>query len=236
MNDGAPAAASPRRDDEAGSIGCSASAELSVLFGGSGLSRRRFLRLSRGGLLLLGAGALVPSGCRRYPAPSEQLVYLNSMEYAVVNAAAAQILGLTPEDVEKIDVGLFVDRFVADFDRDVRRQVRLMLRIFEHGTHVFDLMRGRFTTLSPTEQKRYLEGWMDSSIGARRVVFRALKALSALGYYSRPESWAPLGYQGPWLGRVAADVAPSTLVLGPWQSVPRGGTGGPAASPPGGAR
>jgi PAS domain-containing protein len=236
VDDGAPATASRRRDDEAGSVWRGASAEIDALFGRRGLSRRRFLRLSTGGVLLLGAGALLPAGCRRYPAPSEPLVFLNSMEYAVVNAAAAQILGLTPEDVEHIDIGLFVDRFVADFDRDIRRQVRLMLRIFEHGTHVFDLMRGRFTALSPGEKERYLEGWMDSSIGARRVVFRALKALSALGYYSRPESWAPLGYQGPWLGRVAADVAPSTLVLGPWSSVPRGGDGGPVASPASGGR
>ena len=42
---------------------------------------------------------------------------------------------------------------------------------------------------------------MESSLGARRMVFRALKLLSSLGYYGVPETWKAIGYDGPWLGR-----------------------------------
>jgi hypothetical protein len=79
-----------------------------------------------------------------------------------------------------------------------------MLRVVEHGTHLFDLKPKRFTRLSAAEQDAYLRGWMESSLGARRIVFRALKTLAALGYYAQPTSWEGIGYDGPWLGRVDA--------------------------------
>jgi hypothetical protein len=185
------------------------------------ISRRRFLRRSAAGVLLLGAGALLPTSCSRYPTPDQPLLYLNGMEYAVINLAAAQILGLRADEVgsDGVDVGLFVDRFVADFDRDLRRQVRLALRVFEHGTHVFDLKRVRFTALSAEERERYLYGWMDSSIGARRVVFHALKALAALGYYSQPTTWQAIGYDGPWIGRFDIERRSVSQPLVPWKQV-----------------
>jgi hypothetical protein len=204
-------------------VGVGARREFAALFADPSVPRRRFLGLGIGGSLLLAAGAVLPSGCRRYPSPRERLVYLNSMEYAVVNAAASEILGLEAEEVQKVDVGVFVDRFIADFDRDVRRQVRLMLRVFEHGTHVFDLKRVGFTGLSPAERSRYVDGWMDSTIGARRVVFRALKALCALGYYSQAQSWSGVGYDGPWLGRIPIEPAASALELAPWHELARDG-------------
>jgi hypothetical protein len=79
-----------------------------------------------------------------------------------------------------------------------------MLRVVEHGTHLFDLKPRRFTRLSPAEQDAYLRGWMESTLGARRVIFRALKTLAALGYYAQTTSFAAVGYDGPWLGRIEA--------------------------------
>jgi len=106
-----------------------------------------------------------------------------------------------------------------------QRQARMMLRVVEHGTHLFDLKRRRFTRLSVADQDAYLRGWMESSLGARRVIFRALKTLAALGYYAQPATWDAIGYDGPWLGRVEAaslhvhedpvDVAAVRRVLAP---------------------
>ncbi len=83
----------------------------------------------------------------------------------------------------------------------IKRDIRWMLRIFEHGTHLFDLKGRRFTGLTRSDQEQYLRGWMESSMGARRMVFRALKLLAALGYYGRADTWTAIGYDGPWLGR-----------------------------------
>ena len=168
------------------------------------IGRRGLLRASLSGLCLLAVGGVLPAGCRRYPAPPVPLRFFNPQEYAVFQAVARAILGL-PDDPPPPDVAAEVDRLVAGMDASVRRDIRWILRIFEHGTHLFDLQGPRFTRLERAEQETYLNGWMESSMGARRLVFRALKLLAALGFYARPDSWSEVGYAGPWLGRIEAD-------------------------------
>lgn len=174
--------------------------------------RRQFLARSLGGAAILAIGSVLPAGCHPYPRPRVALRFLTAKEYAIINQAAARILAAPPElpvGPEGVDVAAAVDPFLAAADRDLRGQVRLLLRVFEHGTYLFDLRRRRFTRLAPHEQDRYLEGWMRSTLGARRLAFRALKALSALGYYADPRTWPALGYEGPWIGRVAVEAAPA---------------------------
>ncbi len=165
------------------------------------LSRRQLLRTGLGGVLVIAFGAVLPSGCQTYSPIARPLKFLSRKEFAVVTRAAVRILGL-PDD-RGDEIGGFIDALLADLPSTTQSQARLMLRVVEHGTHLFDLKPKRFTRLSPAEQDTYLRGWMESSLGARRIVFRALKTLAALGYYAQPSAWGPIGYDGPWLGRIA---------------------------------
>ena len=162
------------------------------------IGRRAVLRAGAGGALLLAFGSLLPAGCRGYPRAPVELRFFSDEEYAVFQAIARAILGLSDES---IDVAALVDRLVTPMTGTVKRDIHWMLRIFEHGTHLFDLKGKRFTRLARDDQENYLRGWMESSLGARRMVFRALKLLAALGYYGVPETWDTIGYDGPWLGR-----------------------------------
>lgn len=171
------------------------------------MERRRFLKGSVGGLALLGLGTVLPAGCRSYPKPAVSLRFLNPREYAIMNALADRLVdgrGSVGPGAERIDVAARVDALVADWDADAQGQLRIMLRVFEHGTYLFDLQRKRFTRLKAKQQDEYVAGWMNSTLGARRIAFRALKALAAAGFYQDPRTWAPLGYDGPWLGRIDA--------------------------------
>jgi hypothetical protein len=163
------------------------------------IGRRSMLRGSASGILLLALGGLMPSGCRGYPPPPVPLRFFSDEEYAIFQAVARAILGL--EEKSQFEVAVEVDRLASHMSGSVKRDIHWMLRIFEHGTHLFDLKGRRFTRLSRGDQEQYLRGWMQSSLGARRMVFRALKLLAALGYYGLPETWATIGYGGPWLGR-----------------------------------
>ncbi|HVN84456.1 MAG TPA: gluconate 2-dehydrogenase subunit 3 family protein [Candidatus Binatia bacterium] len=181
-------------------------AEIQALIGVP-IDRRRFLKGSAAGLVLLGAGSLLPSGCTAYPKPKTPLQFFSAKEYAVVNAAAERLLGATGQvgaGEEQIDIAGRLDAWLLTWDLDAQQQLRLMLRVFEHGTSLFDLQRKRFTRLSALDQDRYLDGWMRSTLGARRTVFRALKALASAGFYGAAPAWANIGYDGPWLGRVEA--------------------------------
>jgi hypothetical protein len=166
------------------------------------LGRRALLRRSASGFLLLAVASVLPSGCRGYPEPPVRLEFLTPQEYATFHAVAHAILGLGDDSV---DVAVEVDRLIARMGFDVKRDIRWMLRIFEHGTHLFDLKGKRFTRLGRDDQEAYLRGWMESSLGARRIVFRALKLLAALGYYGLPTTWSAIGYDGPWVGRRSDD-------------------------------
>jgi hypothetical protein len=166
------------------------------------LTRRRLLQTGLGGALLLAFGAVLPAGCTRYSPTARSLKFLTRKEFAVVTQAAVRILGLPDETGG--DIGVFIDDLLYDLPPTSQRQARLMLRVVEHGTHLFDLKPKRFTRLAPAEKDAYLRGWMESSLGARRLVFRALKTLAALGYYATAASWEGIGYDGPWLGRLDA--------------------------------
>jgi hypothetical protein len=170
------------------------------------LTRRRLLQTGLGGALILAVGSLLPSGCARYSAIEQPLRFLTRKEYAIVTQAAVRILGL-PDDARE-EIGGFIDGLLADLPPTSQGQARLMLRVVEHGTHLFDLKARRFTRLTPAEQDAYLRGWMESTLGARRVIFRALKTMAALGYYAQPSSFAAVGYDGPWLGRIAVEAGP----------------------------
>lgn len=166
------------------------------------LTRRRLLQTGFGGALLLAFGSVLPTGCARYSPVESSLRFLTRKEYAVVTQAAVRILGLPDEAREGL--GGFIDGLLADLPPTTQNQARLMLRVVEHGTHLFDLKPRRFTRLAPAEQDAYLRGWMESTLGARRVIFRALKTLAALGYYAQSQSFADIGYDGPWIGRIEA--------------------------------
>lgn len=190
---------------------------LNALFG-ERIDRRRFLKRTAGGVALLGIGSLLPAGCTRYPKPPTHLRFLDPREYAIINAVAERLLGAAGaigSEPNQIDVGANVDAAVAAWDNEAQGQLRTMLRVFEHGTYLFDLRRKRFTRLTVAEQDQYLAGWMNSTLGVRRVVFRALKLLVAVGFYREPLAWTRIGYDGPWLGRVDA-----TPRLSPEPAVP----------------
>jgi hypothetical protein len=166
------------------------------------LTRRQLLRTGFGGVLVLAFGAVLPTGCTRYSPVSRPLKFLTRKEFAVITRAAVCILGLP--DAPRNEIGYFIDGLLEELPPTLQRQARLMLRVVEHGTHLFDLKVKRFTRLTRPEQDAYLRGWMGSSLGARRVIFRALKTLAALGYYGQPQAWGAIGYDGPWIGRIEA--------------------------------
>lgn len=198
---------------------------LEALFG-EPIDRRRFLKRTASGVALLGLGSLLPAGCSRYPKPAARLRFLDWREYAIINTVAERLLGAQGAigaRAEQIDVGANVDSLVADWDREAQRQLRTMLRVFEHGTYLFDLRRKRFTRLTASRQDEYLAGWMNSTLGVRRVVFRALKLLVAAGFYGEPRAWTHIGYDGPWIGRVDASARLSPEPAAPLSSLPASG-------------
>jgi hypothetical protein len=93
-----------------------------------------------------------------------------------------------------------IDRLCGGLDPEISGQLPLALWLFEYAPIVFDLSFSRFTRMSDAEKDASLRAWAESRLGLRRLAFMALRNLCLLGYYSQPECWPAIGYQGPLLG------------------------------------
>jgi hypothetical protein len=102
-----------------------------------------------------------------------------------------------------------VDAVCRGLDPAVSGLLPLALRLVEWGPLLFELRPARFTGLSPDQQDASLRGWMTSRFEFRRTAFLGLRNLCFLGWYSQPESWGLIGYQGPLLQRAPAAGAPT---------------------------
>lgn len=118
---------------------------------------------------------------------------------------AAVVAAATGEPVGD-DVADAVAPFLERLSRVDRLQLRALLLGLEYGAPLFRLRPGRFTSLSPAAREAYLASWAGSRLPARRQGAAVLKALAMLAFYGRDAAWPDVGYDGPWLGRVAVPV------------------------------
>lgn len=92
-----------------------------------------------------------------------------------------------------------IDTLCRRLDPGITGPLPLALRLFEYGPIVFDLSFSRFSRMGNAQKDASLEAWRTSRLALRRRAFLALRNLAFLGYYSQPETWPLIGYQGPFL-------------------------------------
>ena len=102
-----------------------------------------------------------------------------------------------------------VDAVCRGLDPAVSGVLPLALRLFEWGPLLFDLRLARFSDLSDAEQDASLRGWMTSRLALRGTAFLGVRNLCFMGWYSQPEVWSLIGYQGPLLRRSAGATVPA---------------------------
>ena len=54
-----------------------------------------------------------------------------------------------------------------------------------------------FVALNDTDATRFVDAWSDGNTEPQRALAMGLKKLTVLAYWAIPNSWAPLGYNGP---------------------------------------
>ncbi|HZU96039.1 MAG TPA: hypothetical protein VFF73_04975 [Planctomycetota bacterium] len=76
--------------------------------------------------------------------------------------------------------------------------------------------RGRLDKLSRADARATLERLRVSRSRLLRYLFFCVKSLFAMAYFTRPAVWPAIGYDGPYLGRVAVTrLSPPPLASGP---------------------
>ncbi len=161
----------------------------------SALDRRAFLRL-------LGAAAatgLVPAACAREPAgpgaPSV-LRFLSPRSWAVLNAAAARIVGPRGAQLQSagvVDPALGADRFLSGAP-SLAEPLGQALLVVEFAVWPLVGKLRPFTALAPEAQDAVLAELAASRLATKRRIFGGVRAMALLGFYAAPEARALTGY------------------------------------------
>ncbi len=105
---------------------------------------------------------------------------------------------------------LTIDTALLQLPVGTADQLHWGLLLFQYGPPLFDLRLSTFTGLSDEAKDGYLTGWEQSRFETRRLVFRALKNLSLLGYYAQDATWKGIHYGGPWVPRPRRVIGAAT--------------------------
>jgi hypothetical protein len=159
------------------------------------LDRRAFLQL-------LGAAAavgLLPAACARAPqgvrAPAE-LRFLSARGWAVLNAAAARIVGPAGAALVaagSVDPALRADAFLAGAPALVAPLEQALLALEFAVWPLVGKLRA-FTALGPEAQDAVLAELAGSRFALKRRIFGGVRAIALLGFYAAPEARALTGY------------------------------------------
>ncbi len=163
------------------------------------LDRRGFLRLAG----VLAATGILPSGCGRVrpalnPPAGVDLQVLSPRSYATFQSVAMRCVG--PRGAEairarRIDPARAADAWVARLPALAGPLVQ-GLWLLEWGVAPLVAKWRPFTALDGASQDRVLEDLMRSRLDLKRDLFKGLKSLSMLTFYSDPASRALDGFPG----------------------------------------
>lgn len=158
----------------------------------NGPSRRWFLG---GGLLLVG-GTLLAHAVGHRPMDERPSVFLGSSGRGTLEAVLEALL---PDGAPVTEVADGVDGFLAQGDPIQGGQLRLALLVLEHTGGAGWFGFSRFSRRSLDERRRILEDWRSSSLQTRRQIADAMRRVALFSWYTREQTWAAIGYDGPWV-------------------------------------
>ena len=182
--------------------------EATIKQGAAKVGRRSFVKGGIAFVLLIGGSAVAVVRTRGYSVPAGRtLAGLSAWQFVVVEHAARRIAAPDrPGDAsiptaDDADVAVFVDGWMAQMHRAMRRDLGRFLGYLEHLAPVAVGLGSRFSRLEPADQDRVLAGIEASSNDMLRAGFEGLKSLVFMGYYRDPRTWSIVGYDGPMIGR-----------------------------------
>ena len=113
--------------------------------------------------------------------------FFTEVEHNILKSVCAYMVGVTADTALDTSV-IVIDAFVQQVPKALRRQLRFGLHLFQWGPPLFIGKLCRFTQLDPRDAVRYIEGWAKSRFKVRRRLFRGLRDIAFLGFYSNQPS------------------------------------------------
>ena len=109
--------------------------------------------------------------------------FFTQVEHEILKSVCAYMIGV-PCDTALDTPIIAIDTFVKQLPKVLRTQLRFALLLFEWGPPLFIGKTCRFTHLAQRDGVKYIDTWAKSRFGIRRKLFRGLRDIAFLGYYS----------------------------------------------------
>ena len=113
--------------------------------------------------------------------------FFTEVEHDILKSVCAYMVGVSEETLLETPI-IVIDTFVRQLPQTLRRQLRFGLYLFQWGPPLFIGKPCRFTQLDPRDAVKYIEGWAKSRFRVRRRLFRGLRDIAFLGFYSNQPS------------------------------------------------
>lgn len=113
----------------------------------------------------------------------EATYFFTQTEHNILKSVCAYMVGV-PNDVGLEIPIITIDAFVQQLPKTLRTRIRFGIHLFNWGPALFIGKMCPFTQLDSRDAVRYIEGWAGSRFGIRRQLFRGLRDIAFLGYYS----------------------------------------------------
>ena len=117
---------------------------------------------------------------RRTPKAS---YFFTEVEHNILKSVCTYMVGVSGDAALDIPV-IVIDAFVQQLPKALRKQLRFGLHLFQWGPPLFIGRPRRFTQLDPRDAVKYIESWAKSRFRVRRRLFRGLRDIAFLGFYS----------------------------------------------------
>ena len=118
------------------------------------------------------------------PKPTASATYFfTQAEHEILKSVCAYMVGVPCDTALDIPI-ITIDAFVKQLPKALRTQLRFALLLFQWGPSLFIGKPYRFTQLDPRDAVRYIDTWAKSRLAVRRKLFRGLRDVAFLGYYS----------------------------------------------------
>lgn len=116
-------------------------------------------------------------------ATPEATYFFTEVEHDILKSVCAYMVGIPSDTALDIPI-IAIDAFVKQLPKTLQKQLRFGLHLFQWCPSVFIGKPQRFTQLPPRDAVRYIESWAKSRLRVRRRLFRGLRDIAFLGYYS----------------------------------------------------
>lgn len=113
------------------------------------------------------------------------LQFFSPTEAEILTVLTERMVGTDFPNIEHASPVTIIDAFVVELPSNLQVQLRRALHLFQWCPVVFTGQLRPFTRLSPRDAEIYIQSWAESRFAIRRRLFRGLRDLTFLGYYSQ---------------------------------------------------